>query len=65
MARDQKTVVRLNEAERHFLARYANDHGKTLPETLRIILQEHIIAREGVGVSIYLLRGEVPGDENA
>lgn len=63
MAREEKTVIRLNKAERHLLARYANEHDVTLPQMLRTILQEYIITREGVGISIYLLRGEVPGDE--
>ncbi len=57
--RGQSVKVRLSDVEYWYLRRAADREGVSVPQKVRQILREDIIAREGEGAAVCLVRGRV------
>lgn len=60
MARNHKIAVRLTDAEYWYLRRHAIMCNRDAVQVMRDALHEYVIAREGDGVALHLLRGSPP-----
>ena len=52
--------VRLNEYEHSCLQKYAAERGMDKAAVLREMLQDHIVAKEGDGAAVKILKGNLP-----